>query len=392
MTDISVTEYGPAILPEEADETPASPPIETYPWLYAWAVSGLALLYVLVGGVALFFNFTFDGVSYNIGFLVYYVGVLHYATALRVVDRANVAGVLVLGWATIERSGGIVIAPWLLCKYIEYPLAAIEIKVPRSSEKVWRGNPDQVRPQGYEEPIRIPFASAKKDGLDPTIQEKILDNDPLLNRTTQEVSFVVRIAIRRASQAHEYGFFDFYVRIGTLRNAHVQVKPVGVTKLFETLAGHCAAEVLARTEYFNRQLQSHMAKTFNPWGVDVITAKMSLNFSKSLNSSLEEVPQGRARGQAQAGEAEGTRTKLALEGLGRAEAAKAELEHRGAGMKKMMQDMGIQNPELAVAADVSGRLADNESVKYILPTGDVGGLAAALTRALPQPRNTQPTS
>lgn len=394
MTDATAPEATPSLPPPPPPPAATaavvrvrpSPPIQTFPWVYRLGVPligfvwfGLGLLFAVMET-----PLEIAGHTYKVGYLVWIAGATHMLAGIRVVDRAYVGGVLFLGMATDEVSGGIIVAPWLFCKYVEYPLEPVEIQVPDPTKGVWDG-PNNERPPGMEEPIRIAFANREytdlpekslNGGVD--LKKVIKKDDPLLMRATQNVSFVVRFSIRRATKSNEYGFYDFYVRVGSFTNARVQIKPVGIAKLGEEFNNRSLAEVLADIHSHNTAFLGHMQQSFEPWGVDINTAKAFVHLSKSINEAIASVPIAQAGAIAAAS----TEIKLTREGQGHANAEEAMIVARGKGTKKYMEDTGIQDAEVAIAAQVADSIAKGPNTKFILPSVEFATLAKTLANSL----------
>jgi|GEM_PF-3105870 len=376
---------------------PSFDPIKTYPWVYFLALVSLAGAYYF-GGLYNSKTVTFFGQAVP---LFWVLGVLHFVSGLRVINRDTIAGILVLGIPTIEVSGFIVLVPMGLCTIFTYQLGPIDVRVPTDPAKVWRGTKEEDWPKDekgvlFEEPVRVPFAGREHKDIQPLmaadgvtvlrsaddIKKLIHANDPLLMRGTQEVSFYVRLVIKSRSKRDEYGFFDFFVRVRDYDTAHDQVKELGIAKLFEEFGKVSMAEVQANLELYNKIFEDHLSKLVASWGVDVPTAKVSIQFTKTLNESILGIPKAEADRQSAIRKAGGEKTKRKLEGEGDAAAIKAKLVAKGDGQKKQLVALGLEDkPEIIIAAEVADSIASGNNEKLVVLGADgIMNLPASLAK------------
>jgi hypothetical protein len=367
---------------------PSFDPIKARPWVYFLGLFLLASAYYAAGLVS----------SKTVGFfgsqvpMFWALGMVHFVTGLRVVDRDTIAGVLFLGIPTIEVTGHVVLVPIGIFKMPNYQLGPIDIRVPTDPAKVWGGGRTSEWPKDnngvpFEEPIRVPFAGREHKDIQPLmaadgttvlrtaedIKKLIHKDDPLLMRGTQEISFYVRLVIKSRSARDEWGFFDFYVRVRTYENARDQVKELGIAKLFEEFGKVSMAEVQANLELYNSLFQAHLDKLVASWGVDVPTAKVSIQFTKTMNEAILGIPKAKATAQAAVMTAEGAKTATILAGEGAKQVTILDAE----GQKEKMTKLGI-NGKLAVAAEVAQSIAKGTNEKIVLLGADslVGSVAS----------------
>jgi hypothetical protein len=394
------TPPGAAVVAATTPLSPSKEPIKHYPQLYYWTLLLVGCAYAGVGGLVHYagVSISINGEDADVGYLIFMIGAFHYIGSIKIVDRAYLGGVSILGIPACEVTGRFIIALWLICDYDEIELTPIEISVPTSPEKVWRGRDAGGKPLpipvegGYEEPLRVVFTSQdyeKLEASEPEVAKLISKGDPLLNRTTEEVSFVVRAAVQPGR------FFDFYVRIRDYNNARVQIRALGIAKITEDFSKMSAAVALATLESNNLKLEEHLGKYVESWGVAIVNAKITIQLSYSMNSALEEIPEAQAKARATVHHAEGAakatvlqseadQTRLTNEGKGRAAADKAQLNATTSALKRRTKELELSGAEV-LGAETARAIGQGPSDKIILgATGFVEslGIGKALAKTL----------
>ena len=127
------------------------------------------------------------------------------------------------------------------------------------------------------------------------------------------------------------------------------------------------ADALKSIDFVSASLRDHIRAETTGWGVEIVTARLQLiELSYSLNKSLETAAESAATRRATITTAEGTKTKLTLEGEGAANAVASELKARGIGLKDLADKLGL-DPQSALAAEIARDLANGQSTKIIIP-------------------------
>lgn len=381
--------------------------VKTHPEVYFLVLAVTAVLYLAAGTACLWAHLTIPRINHplNVGVLIYIFGIAHFASGFRVVDRTHVGGVFVLGIPTIEITGFflIVLGPDFLMKFGQVELAPIDISVPSAPEKVWRGRDDKGKPlpiprdSDYEEPIRIVFADEEYSTLnkrrDP-LRNKVREDDPLLRSQTQEVEYIVRMAVLPSH------YFDFVVKVKDYKNARVQIRGIGVAKINEDFTKICVRRASVENDKYNGLLQRHLANEVRGWGVAIINAKIRLLLSYSMNKAIEGIPEAEAQGRAEAQKAygqkdaaktlsEGERIRLTNEGQGRAAAETAHLDAVTQGLKRRMGDLALEGSDV-LGAETASVIGQSDSDKLVLGAAglvEAIGLGKAVGSAV---RPTQP--
>lgn len=367
--------------------------IKTYPWLYWLMLILLAVAYgtagwILSGGTIPYFGWHIDdvaiplfGTRLDIGYLVWMIGILHFIAGFDIIKRNEIAGVFFLGYPTKQFSGAFIIAPPGLFQQEEVTALIVELPWPEDAEKVFRGGPDEKVPPGWFLPIRILFTDAPGDER---------GSDPSQSSATHEVSLFVRIRVSN--------FFDFYARIGDtdlnigdseeyqenpakmLVNARAQIGNMSInlinqllTKL--TLKQAQAALIEARPlkkrtlplQGVDEKLEDHIKNETKWWGIDVVTARLKLiEPSKTYNQSIQTAALGAADARGAEARAKGEKAKRTLEGEGTANAVRADIDARTAGLQKQRDELKIPM-ETILAAQVARDIANGSNEKIILP-------------------------
>jgi hypothetical protein len=353
--------------------------VRTYPKIYPLGLAGLAVAWFFLGLTLLPVNLA----GYvNVGLVVWALDVLHFVEGFTIVPADEIGGIYFLGVATMEVSGFPVVLPLGVCRLVTYTLHVFEVRVPTDPEKVYRTKkgeeaqfiPANLLAEGYRPPIRVPFAKKRTSG-------KVDKEDPLEKRSTNEVSFYARLQIQN--------FFDFDIRIGSMKAAEDQVEGIGVNFVNSELVQMTVAEALEKLEEHSTALESTLREKTKYWGVKIITAKIRLiEFSRSFNTAMEAVPEAEAGRQKTILDGEGEGSKKSLVGKGDAEAERFDLEERAAGLKKMSEDLGV-SVETILAAETARAIAGGDNEKIILPGFEgLTGVVEAISKGFGKAKTT----
>ncbi|HUD02995.1 MAG TPA: SPFH domain-containing protein [Candidatus Paceibacterota bacterium] len=291
----------------------------------------------------------------NLGHLLGVGTLLLMLAGIRIVSREEIAGVMVLGIPTVIVSGGVVIVIPGLFQLVSVSARTRDLRWPENPTKLYYGHEDRV-PDGYEMPIRIPFAAPPKDpvdGIDP--------EDPLNRRSTNEVSLFVRVAVKKER------FWDFFTRIGTFVEARHQVEGMSISFINQALTTRTLAQALQQIQTVSESLKTHVRELTKGWGVDIPDARIQLiNLSYSLNNAIENAAESSSEKKKRITLAEANQVELERAGVGNAKAARANLEQRAAGLKKMAKVLGVP-VETVIAAETARAIAEGPNEKLIFP-------------------------
>ena len=349
--------------------------VPSYPVLYLLGLLCLAGVWVILGywlkGNP--FETHYLG-ELDVGYLVWTLGALHFAAGFRIVRIDMLGGVFLFGVPTVEVTGKPIIVPPGIFSLGTVSRKVLEMEFPENPEKIYRGDAPEV-PLGLKPPIRIPFANPPQNdasGINP--------NDPLHRRSTNEVTFFVRMQVTSV--------FDFLVHIGDETAARVQLEDMGVSVLNDELTQLTPAQALQKIGEKSQRLEDDIRKRTRWWGVKIHNARIKLiEFSHGLNSSIQGIPKAAADAQATVLTAEGEKTKRTREGEGDAAARKADLVERTAGLKKMAEDLGVET-SVVIAAETAQAIGKSSSDKIIVGTqgfADLLGIGTAIAGAIKPP-------
>ena len=254
-----------------------------------------------------------------------------------------------------EVPSGIAFIPLGLCELQTDPKTVVSMEIPADPEKIFRNEDKEKVPEGMFPPIRITF---NKDAT---------GKDPLNARVTAEVVPIIRFRIGSYSK--------FLSTVGSLEAVRGQVTDFTVAFLFEELPKISVAAAMQQAEVYNAKFLELVKSRIEQWGLEVDDAKIKvINLHHALNQAIGEI----AKEQAAAEAADATKEKERKLGEGQGAKEKAILEGRAAGLKKMMDDLGVSG-ETVVGAEAGREIA--KSAKTIL-AGAGNGIADLATAAL----------
>lgn len=356
--------------------------VATYESRYYIGLIVVAALWLVPAAYFGFSGYTVEmDQTYNVGLVILLCGLLYFAAGVRIVGPDNYAGVLVLGKPTIVVSGGIVIVLPLLYTLIMFTRGTIQMELPAEPENIFRDEDVQLVPFGKKPPIRITFANPPKD------DESVDRTDPLEQRTTNEVSVFVRWKIKDKAR-----FWVFYVRIQSLDEAKRQLEDMSVSMLQEELSQMTPSKAFATLADTNNALDNLIRNRTVNWGIDLIDARIKLiGLSHGLNSSIDNIAKSKANKQSTVIEAEGKKEQLTLEGQGKANAVKSEIDARTDGMMRMAKELGITGADV-LGAETARSIGNSPSSKVVIGTdgfkqlvGVGAAIADSVKSSTPQP-------
>jgi regulator of protease activity HflC (stomatin/prohibitin superfamily) len=371
------------------DPVDVEAPITVHRWAYFASLAAAVALIWFFGSFFTDLTLTL-GVEWNVGYIIWVLGLCFLLTQIRFVGPEDMLGIEVVGFPTIVVSGGpVIILPGLHELHL-FPRSTIEMELPDEPENIFRNEDVEIVPPGLVPPVRITFTLAPRDDAN------FNPNDPLNERITAEVPTFVRWRIRN--------FWDFYVRINTLTEARRQLADMVIARLQERLSQLTVAQALQQQEVINNELDNLVRKKTVNWGIELIDVRIKLiGFSHDLNRSIGGMAQAAANKRSTILEAEGTEQQLTLEGQGRANAVRTEIEARADGQKKMAQELGVTGASI-LAAETTRAIGESPSTKIVVGTAGIKelvGIGAAVTEAftstptpppVPNPTPTTPST
>lgn len=341
--------------------------VETFPQIYFLSLAALMALFFMSGFLGLFVgNVSFAGTEWNLGLLVWTIGIVYFAAGFRVIDPENWAGVLVLGWPTIAISGKFVFTMPGISTLAVFTRGSIQIEIPTEPENIFRDEDNIPVPPGKKPPVRITFAQGTKK------------EDPLEQRITAEVSAFARYRIEKP--------WDFYVRIAASSNiadgnpyteANKQLEDMIVSLLQERLTKMTVARAYKTLDKTNDALDNHLREKTSHWGIVIIDVRIkTFGFGHDLNRAIQKVPESKANKQSTINNAEAEKQRLVLEGEGRGKAIQAELDGRGDGLKNMATKLGVE-PREVLGAETARDIGNSPSTKIVVGTDGLKQLVGA---------------
>lgn len=319
--------------------------------------SSVVIGYVLLTIVAItlsFFPIEFLWMDWDLGLILGMLIPIHFASSWKSVDASDWGIRMIGGYPIDSFTSGPVFIPLFFCTLETLPRGRNELEIPSDPENIYRAPKDDttgVVPPGKKPPVRITFGPPQKaDGID-------ADN-PLHVQMTQEVDVAIWYRVEDAVK--------FRIAIKTIQEAEKQLEDFVVATLSEAFAKVTPAVAFKNLAQHSENLKNAIDAHIHDWGVYVEAVKVKgINIDRALNTAMIEVPRAKetARAAVIAGKAGKTTTKLAGEGKGLAE--KAVLDGRTAGLKKMMEDLGISG-DAVLAAETARGITENPGQKTII--------------------------
>ncbi len=322
--------------------------------------------YVLLSMVSLglsFFSTTIFGMEWSWGLAMFLAIVLYTIASFHTIGPTELGARIFLGRPIDNLSSGFVFVPFGIFELEKAPCVFIQSELPSDPEHIYRGK-DKV-PDNMFPPIRIPFGVPKK----PVDGDGTLADDPYNQRMTQEVVPVITWQID--------DFVTFLTIIGGVEQAKRQMEDVSIANLTEAFALVTPAVALKGLVTFSDELKVAIEKATSEWGVSIKSAKIkAINFNHELNESIIGIAQAHVKARAAIITAEGEKEKRRLEGEGAGAAEKAVLAGRTEGLKKMMDDLGLEGHEVLGAETARGITSNPGQKTIIIGKGGIGELAA----------------
>lgn len=283
-----------------------------------------------------------------------------------IIDPEEKAGLIFLGWYIKDLSPGPAFAPPIISKIMKEKGRDIQMELPADPEKIYRGegNPDE----GMFPPIRITFGPYNPS-------EGIPEDDPYNRRLTQEVVPIVTVRIKN--------FKAFYVIIGDREHLREYLGDASVAMLLEEFTKITPAVALRDIAKYNKKLKDAISERVGEngsddwWGIEIVKAEIKLiNFSHTLNEAVQSIAEEVAKKKAGIIQAEGEKQKKILKGEGDGAAEKSLLDGRTAGLKNMVDKLGVSGSE-ALGAETARGITNNPGQKTIVAGS--GGFADLAT-------------
>jgi regulator of protease activity HflC (stomatin/prohibitin superfamily) len=292
-------------------------------------------------------------------------------------------------------SSGLPFAPLFIVKVSKLDIKIQQKEFPAEPNKIFRGDmigeesgvSGEAIPEGMVPPERVTFRTA----ISATEAKKLLKTeheatdtkgvthvfeasaprDGLSKRVTAEIVPVVRWRIC------DDGGVAFIQNIGSIAEANRQIEDEMFSVLQRLLPNISVGQAKQNFRWINTLLHEAVLDRTEGWGIEVETSFLkAIRLNHDLNGAIAELAEAEFKGRAD--------RELAIKrGEGAAQAEKdlerAVQEGRAAGLKKMMDDLGISG-EAAYAQFIAGLLAegDNSIILGADGLGQLGGIAAAL--------------
>ncbi|MFH0803541.1 MAG: SPFH domain-containing protein [Candidatus Tagabacteria bacterium] len=348
------------------------------------------IVFFLAEAVEIFFRryeFNVIGFNWNWGWAVFFFQVLYTGFCLRTVGPTEWGALLFFGKPIKQLGPGLVFVPWPFCILVKETKLTIQLELPGEPEEVERA--DQDKPgQGKKIPIRITHASLES-AIDPETkkpftdtQKKAMADDPLNQRLTSEVSFIVRYKIK--------DFIKFLSTIGSAKEASRQISDTVVLTGQTELAKLTPAQTLTRLKIVSRTIRNSVdylvgeipdpdtQKQKDPWGIDVEDASIKLiDTGRRVNVSIADATAAGFEKTAVIQKADGERERLIREGAGVATARRLLLEAEAKGTEALAKASESDAGKLVVQLQTI-KTALEKSQYSILAGSDLASAIAAI--------------
>jgi regulator of protease activity HflC (stomatin/prohibitin superfamily) len=252
---------------------------------------------------------------------------------------------------------------------VRLPRSVDQRQFPGNPEQVFKGDDKATLPSGMVRPIRV----VTGDGDVPEEQRK-----PLQDRATLTVSFFTQFVITHP--------LCFLVNFKTFDRFIDQVRDAGETVLSERASEGNAADFVDNQVETNGILDERIETRFRNSGVNILHANMiSPDISHETSEELAKITRARAKVKQTIIRSEGIKVYRTKKGEGDGLGEKARLSGRAAGMKAMKTDLGIEDGEVVIAAEVARAIADKTDVILAGAEGgmrDIVGMAKGVQAGL----------
>lgn len=291
----------------------------------------------------------------NLGAILFMLMTAHAVLSFGSVGATELGAITFFGRILCEVRSGLVFVPWGLCQLVKVPKTVISMEIPADPEKIFRG--DGPTPEGMFPPIRITFKGEDDGG-----------SDALKTRITAEVVPLIIFKIG--------SFRTLLSNVGSMDAMRSQLTDLAVAFLFEELPKISVATAMERVEKYNAQFLALVKeKCETQWGLKVDDARIKIiNLNHKLNDALARIAEEVAASKA----ADATKEKERKLGEGEGAREKAKLEGRGAGLRKMREDLDVSGAEVLSAETGRAIAASSKTIIAGARSGITDLLSATL--------------
>ncbi len=322
-----------------------------------WRIVGIIYtVFFLAEAVEIIFRqyeFTVFGLPWNWGWALFFFQVLYTGLCLRTVGPTEWGALLLFGKPVRQLDSGLTFVPRPFYSLIKETKLIIQLELPGEPEQIERA--DQDKPGDKKKiPIRITHASLET-AVHPETgnplneeQKKGLVNDPLIQRLTSEVSFIVRYKIKDylkflstigSSEEASRQISDTVILTGqtelakiTLAHAFIYLESISrkIRNSVEYLVGEISREYLEKKTDERAGIDDHKKDS---WGIDVEDASIKLvDTGRRVNEKMADATAAGFGKRETIQKAEGEEERLTREGRGTANARQSLLEAEAKGL------------------------------------------------------------
>lgn len=267
-----------------------------------------------------------------------------------------------------------------------------EFQCPDEPDKVFKGHDSDTLPDGQVRPIRITTGAPKRNSK---TGETIRKGGVLAVQSTFIASFVFRWRIQaggknifRTLQTLGLSFKDIKTQV------EKQLRDIGEAVVAEYASEKTMEQFIAGLRKVNAALLEESSTRFGDTGIEIISALLiSPDLGQTTSESLATIPKARADAQNKIVLAEAKEIELTRAGVGNANAARALLDAKASGQKRIMEALDVSGESVLASEAVAG-LSEKTDVIIAGAQGgmtDVMGLvkgaeSALKTKAPPKPK------
>ncbi len=377
---------------------------------FLWWIVGTYVLFLLIAIMLSSYTVIFfaevsvadSGVKWNWGLTMFLAIIFYTIASFRMLGPTEQAARTLFGRPVNNVSSGFVFVPLWIFDLEVVTRNVIQSDIPDVARNIYREpktGGDGLIPVGRTDPLRVTFGKPKVttgsiDGIGS------LEIDALEKRLTEEVFIVIKWRIKDPTK--------YITAFGNdTIEAMRQLNALSVVASVQILGGFTVSEVIGDYGKYNDLITKLMetgvleegseapvagtAGKTETWGVDIESVKIRINLSRELNTAIQEIANKTAQGKAAVIEAEALKIVVILAGEAAGAAEKAVLDGRTAGLKKMMDDLGLKGPEV-LGAETARGITNNPGQKTIIVGAEgFGKLAAVAGTVLEETLNRKET-
>lgn len=328
--------------------------IKLEPWLYVLAIVLVLLPIPILLYMGMKDNWSIKEIGIGVLLLVYY------AFSVKGVRPDELAGIVAFNSPAFEVESGIYFVPAFLTELGTFQTQTQNDEFPADPEMVSKRRDELGLLPGQMRPIRVTTAGSKPEH----------GNDPLNNRLTLELAFVVRW------KPMAKGFFELYVRIPGATWAEKrleirrQMRDTGEVILMTIVPRLNPLELNLALGMLGEKMMERLSPILRAWGIEVVEVGIKPpDFPVAVNVAISEAAEAAARATATIRAAEAQKTSTILKSEGDKEAGfnnalviEATEAAKGRGLRQAADALDMSPGDFAVLERVTAALKQTDLV------------------------------